>query len=168
MLTLEIRNVVAQQYEQYHVARLSYQSLHCTLRYYRKICNPVAPLCRPSPVPMKIRGCSAHPMCRLGLQKKSCRTLWPISTFDVGPDQPNPRGNPYPNPWGVSRSAGAVTRLSCVLWWRFSQKVRAGEKPTSTNTTGDLQQVFLQAARANRARRAALCGRWARPNRHER
>lgn len=54
-----------------------------------------------------------------------------ISTLHVGPDQPdlgrNPSPNPDPNPLGASRSAGAVARLRCMLWWRLSKK-QAAEK----------------------------------------
>ena len=52
--------------------------------------------------------------------------VWPVSTFHVDPDQPDPRPNPAPNPnpLGDSRSAGAIARLCRVFWWRFPKKSR--------------------------------------------
>ena len=63
--------------------------------------------------------------------------VWPISTFHVGPDQPDPTRNHKPSPSPIptpdSRPSGAVARLRFVVWWRFSQKKRTAENPVSTN-----------------------------------
>ena len=74
----------------------------------------------------------------------------PISTFHVGPDQPNPRPQTLtltliliPTLVEGSRSAAAVARLRC-FWWRLKKKARAAENPISTNQTSALQEVICK------------------------
>ena len=99
-------------------------------------------------------GILARPICRSFAGAAANNFLqdavWPISTFHVGPDQPDPRPNPNPNnnnnpvPLGGLRSAGADARLRRVFWWRFSRKARAAQNLVSTNQTSDLQEVICR------------------------
>ena len=87
------------------------------------------------------------PVCAAAFCTKLCAgRVSSISTLHVDPDQPNPRPdpNPNPNPSGGSRSAGAVTRLRRVFWWRFSNKLRAAEIPGLTNNTRILHSFLCR------------------------
>ena len=93
-----------------------------------------------------------------------------IPTLHVDPDQPNPRPvpipnpNPNPNPLGSSGSAGSVTRLRRVFWWRFSKKTPGGRKTRLNQYHPHPAQSSVQGAashRSSQAPAAFLNGPWA-------
>ena len=96
------------------------------------------------------------PLCAGASYKKLCAGgVWSISALHVGPDQPDLRRNPNPNPnfdpLGGSRSTGAVTRLHRVFWWRFSKKKRAAQKASLDQQNQHPAQRFLQDVPVHRA-----------------
>ena len=71
------------------------------------------------------------PLCAEASRTKLCAgRASPIPALHFGPDQPNPdlTLTQAPALLGGSRSAGSVTRLRRVCWWRFPSKRRVAER----------------------------------------
>ena len=67
--------------------------------------------------------------------------VWPISTFHVGPDQPDLRRNP--NHITPTPTLWAIAPLRRVFWGRFSKKAWASETSVSTNQTRSVLQEVI-------------------------
>ena len=86
-------------------------------------------------------------MCGTGRYKTLCRKCvvnFNISTLHVGPDQPDPRPNPKPNPsiWGARGRQGQPRGSAACFGGVYPKKLRAAEKPASTNTTRILHKAL--------------------------